>query len=329
MTAWTVRAVRKGACALAAATLLAISTAQAAAASTAGPPSFLIAATPPPGSARPPDYIGLVASPGHDYRESVSVINYAPTATRFRLYAADAYTLKNGGGFAVEGMNATPHQVGAWVSPLPKVITVAARKQLNIAFTIHVPANAAPGVHAGAIVIEDTTPQLISDDGQLRVEGYTQVFTRVYLTVTGRLSPDFEVNGLAVAHPQPPLPGLTHRSGLITYDVSNTGNAIISPTAQLTITGLFGSTIMTKTLPATSQILPGDVATYAIPWHQLPAFGPVHVYLTVRSAYGQSREAVYSYTAIPVPFVATVIAFLLAAACGLAFLARRRARKAA
>jgi hypothetical protein len=333
MTAWTVRVMRKGAVALAVAALLTIPTGAAATASTAagpGPESFIIVPTPPPGSTKPPGYIGLVVSPGRTYRESVSVINYASRATRFWLYAADAYTIKDGGGFAVEDMTATPHDVAAWVSPLPKVITVPAGKQLNIAFSIHVPGTVAPGQHAGGIVIEDTTPQLIRVTGQLEVRRYLQVFTRVYLTVAGRISPDFALGGLVVAHPQPPFPVVTRRSGLITYSVRNTGDAIISPTAQLTVTGLFGSTIMTKALPATGQILPGSVASYSIPWHQVPALGPVHVYLTVRSAYGISRVAAYGYTAVPVPFVVAVIVLLAGVAFALTALVlrRRRARKA-
>ena len=336
MTAWTTRAVRKGAGTLAAAVLLAMAAAPAATASTAASasavaaspsPSFTIVPTPPPGTTRPPGYLSQVVSPRHAYRESFSVINYAATATRFWLYAADAYTIKDGGGFAVEGMSATPRDVGAWISPLPKVITVPARKQLNISFTITVPASAAPGEHAGGIVVEDMTPQLIRVSGQLQVRRYIQVFTRLYLTVPGRLSPDFALSGLEVAHPQPPFPVVTQRSGMIAYGVTNTGDVIISPTAELTATGLFGSTIMTKALPATGQVLPGGVADYSIPWRQLPAIGPVHVYLTVRSAYGISRVAVYSYTAIPVPFVAAVIVLLLVgAACALTLLVLRRHR---
>ena len=332
MTAWTVRVMRKGAAALAVAALLAIPTAPAATASTAtgpGPESFIIVPTPPPGSTRPAGSIGLVVSPGRTYRESVSVVNYASRATQFWLYAADAYTIKDGGGFAVAGLTATPHDVGAWISPLPRVITVPAGKQLNIGFSIHVPGNVTPGEHAGGIVIEDTTPQLIRVTGQLEVKRYVQVFTRVYLTVAGRISPDFALSGLAVAHPQPPFPVVTRRSGMITYYVRNTGDAIISPAAQLTVTGLFGSTIMTKTLPATGQVLPGGVASYSIPWGQVPAFGPVHVSLTVRSAYGISRVAAYGYTAVPVPFLAVVIAFLVGAAFALTLLILRcrRARK--
>jgi hypothetical protein len=158
------------------------------------------------------------------------------------------------------------------------------------------------------------------------VKRYVQRFTRVYLTVTGPISADFTLSGLAVAHPQPPIPVVTHRSGLITYQISNTGNAIIAPTAQVTITGLFGSTT-TKAFPATSQILPGGGATYSIPWLQLPAFGRVHVRLTVQTAYGISRVADYSYTAIPVLFLAAVVAVVLAVALAVGFVIGRRRRR--
>jgi hypothetical protein len=52
----------------------------------------------------------------------------------------------------------------------------------------------------------------------------------------------------------------------------------------------------------------------------------VHVSLTVKSAYGLSRVAVYSYTAIPAPFIAVVAAVLIGAAAALGLLAGTAAR---
>jgi hypothetical protein len=333
MTGWTSRAARIAAGVTAAGFLLAgAAPAQAAGAAHAGAPpvaeSFTILPTPAPGATKLLGAISLIVYPGHSYPESVSVINYARTRTKFWLYPADAYTIRKGGGFAVEPMNARPRDVGSWVSRLPKVITVPGRKQLNIRFSIRVPANAIPGQHAGGIVIEDTSPQLIRVNARLRVKRYTQVFTRLYLTVAGRVTPDFEIDGLLVAHPQPPFPLLTSRDGAISYYLSNTGNAILAPTVHVKVTDLFG-TIMNKSYPQTSQILPGDLASYTVPWRNLPAIGPVHVYVTATSTYGLSRTMGYSYTAVPVPFVAAVALVVVLLMLALALVLRRRHHRAA
>jgi hypothetical protein len=329
MTGWMSRAARVAAGMTAAGLLLTPSPAGAAPAG--APPvaqSFTILPTPPPGATKLVADISLIVFPGHSYPGSVSVINYARRTAKFWLYAADAYTIRKGGGFAVQGLGSRPKDVGTWVSKLPRVITVPGRKQLNIRFTIRVPVNAIPGQHAGGIVIEATTPQLIRVNSRLRVKRYTQVFTRVYLTVAGRIVPDFEIDGMLVSHPQPPFPLVSRRDGSIAYYLSNTGNAILAPTVRLKVTDMFG-TILNRTYPETSQILPGDIASYAVAWPNLPAIGPVHVRLTATSTYGLTRTMSYSYTAFPAPFAGVVVAVVILVVLALVLLLRRRRRGAA
>src|ERR1700733_12794821 len=90
---------------------------------------FTILPTPPAGATKLVGDISLIAFPGHSYPESVSVINYARITAKFWLYAADAYTIRKGGGFAVQSLGSQPKDVGTWVSKLPGVITIPGRKQ--------------------------------------------------------------------------------------------------------------------------------------------------------------------------------------------------------
>jgi hypothetical protein len=274
--------------------------------------SFAISPTPVPGGAQQQqDYFSMNAVPGEKVTESVSVANFTKAPLRLWLYPADAYTIRQGGGFAVYGMNVAPRDVGAWVSRLPKLVTIPPHKQLNIPFTFRVPKNATPGTHAGGIVAQDTVPQVVQANGQLRVKVYDQVFTRIYANVVGRLVPDYAIDGMVVTHSQPPVPLITHRNGSIDYYLYNSGNALITPTARVRVTGMFG-TIMDKTFPATSQLLPGGTASYSVPWPDLPVYGSVHVYLTVSTSYGLTRTAEYSYTAVPVPFTSAAGAVIIA-----------------
>lgn len=301
-------------------------TAMTAASPAVGNGSFAIGPTPAPDGTQA-GYFGLVALPGQQLTESVSVANLTKAPLELRLYPADAYTIRDGGGFAVDGMSSTPHGVGAWVARLPRAVTIPARKQLDIRFSVHVPRNATPGTHAGGIVAQTAVPQLMQVNGSVRVKVYRQVFTRMYVTISGRLIPDFDVDSLTATHPQPPFPLITQRRGSITYFLSNTGNAVIAPTVHLWVTGMTG-TIMDRTFPATSQLLPGGIARYEVAWPDVPAIGPVHVHLSVQSAYGLTRTAQYSYTALPVPFLlvmAIVVAVIIAA--GWLLLARRRQRR--
>jgi hypothetical protein len=303
--------------------LAATGTSQAGWAATPPSLSFTIAPTPAVGSSEPQNYISLAVDPGHSYAESVSVVNYAARATTFWLYPADAYTISDGGGFAVDALGVKPRGVGSWVSPLPHTITVPSRSQLDIRFTLRIPANAEPGVHAGGIVVEDTVPRLVGAGPRVQVKQYVQVFTRIYVLVSGFLDPNFAVTGLTVNHPQPPVPLVTRGTGSAGFTVANTGNSMVSPVVHVKVTGMFG-TILDHSFAATGQILPGDLARYRVPLPGLPALGQVHVALTVRSAFGITRTVTYSYLALPVPFMAAAVALIAALALAIALVLRRR-----
>ncbi|HKT04336.1 MAG TPA: DUF916 domain-containing protein [Rugosimonospora sp.] len=288
--------------------------------------SFAIAPTPPPGQTAPRDSFSMVAVPGQQFAESVSVANLTAAPLQLLLYPADAYTIRNGGVFAVTALNVTTRDVGAWVSKLPRAVTVPPRKQLNVSFTLRVPANATPGTHAGGIVAQAAVPQRVQVNGTMQSLVYQQVFTRIYVTVSGRLIPNFTIDSLEVNHPQPPIPLITHRSGSITYFLSNTGNAIIEPRVRVQVTGWSG-TVMDRTVPATGQLLPGNIAQYNLAWPRVPAIGPVRVRLTVQSGYGLTRTADYNYLALPYPFLDISALFIVAIAVAILLRIRRNRRR--
>jgi hypothetical protein len=288
--------------------------------------SFAIAPTPSPHSAAPPGSFTMVAVPGQTFTESVSVANLTAAPLKLLLYPADGYTIRSGGAFAVTGIDVAPRDVGTWVSKLPQAVTVPAHKQLDIPFTLRVPANATPGVHSGGIVARAAVPQRVQVNGSLQSLVYGQVFTRIYTTVIGRLVPNFHIDSLLVTHPQPPIPLVTHRTGAVNYVLSNTGNTILDLRVRIQVTGWSG-TLMDRTVPAAGQLLPANIAQYAVPLPHLPAIGPVHVRLTVQSAYGLTRTADYTYTAVPAPFLGVVTALLAAAVAATTTLLIRRKRR--
>jgi hypothetical protein len=290
---------------------------------------FGIEPTPEPGLQKQPEDFSLTVIAGKSYVESVSIANCTATKQKFWLYAADAYTLPKGGSFAVEPLNHRMRDVGTWVSQLPTQLVIPALEQANLRFVIQIPDNATPGVHAGGIVVESQTPHLFQVNPSLRIKSYTQLFSRVYLTVEGQISPGFAVSGITVSHPVPPVPLLTKRSGAIAFTVSNTGNVIIAPQAKVTVSGMFG-TSFSKTYPITGQILPGSHAQLAESWTSVPSFGPVHVNLTVTTAYGITKTYSYSYLALPLPFtMASVVIIFLIIAAIIMFIRRRLRAKGA
>src|SRR5581483_4670364 len=89
---------------------------------TLGNGSFAIAPTPLPGRTTPPDSFTILAVPGQQFAESVSVANLTAAPLELLLYPADGYTIRDGGVFAVTGLKVATREVGAWVSRVPGAV---------------------------------------------------------------------------------------------------------------------------------------------------------------------------------------------------------------
>ncbi|TKA10062.1 WxL protein peptidoglycan domain-containing protein [Actinacidiphila oryziradicis] len=260
-------------------------------------------------------FFTLEGAPGTTLKDKVSVSNLSSTPMTFKLYGADAYNTPRDGGFAVRGIDDPEKDIGTWVTLARSTLTIPARTRADIPFTVTIPENATPGDHPGAIVALDTHTDPAK--GSVAVGVRRAVGARVYLRVSGPTLSALSIENVHVSHGQPLVPGTGASTATIRYTLVNRGNVSVSPRIGLTAKGLFGRTLLDRSIKALPQeLLPGQKAELTEKWADAPQFDRVTVRLT--AADDTTRT---TYTAIPwLP-----VGLALAALAGLVlWLVRRR-----
>ncbi|MFB7505806.1 DUF916 domain-containing protein, partial [Streptomyces broussonetiae] len=150
------------------------------------------------------------------------------------------------------------------------------------------------------------------------------VGARVYLRVSGPTLPAVSVEHVRIDHHQPLIPGLGAGTATISYTLRNTGNVTVDPKVQLRARGLFGRTLLDRTLTRVpSELLPGQAVRLTEPWSGAPQLDWGDVTLTV-SAPGTRQSASASFLALP--WLLAAIVFAAGAGCGALLVRARRGR---
>ncbi|WP_406508714.1 WxL protein peptidoglycan domain-containing protein [Streptomyces sp. NBC_00212] len=251
------------------------------------------------GSAQRP-YFYLSADPGTTLADKVTVTNKTSAPLTFRLYGADAYNTERDGGFAVRSEQEHQSGVGAWAKPAQGVITVPARSSVTVPFTLAVPPDAEPGDHVGALVaLDDRVAPGAAADGKVAVGIQQAVGARIYLRVGGPTVPALAVEHVSLAQHRPLVPGTGESRTDITYTLHNRGNVTLNPKVDLSATGLFGRTLLSRNLTKVpSELLPGQQVTLTEAWHGAPQLDWGDVKLTA-SAKDARGSAAASFLALP------------------------------
>lgn len=272
------------------------------------------------------DYFVYSLTPGETFGDTVAVSNLGDRPINFVIYPADAFNVKDEGGFTAARDGEEAIGVGSWITLKAQTYTVEPGTRIDVPFSITVPEDAEPGDHAGAILATD------ADRGSINVDGTDpnlvvreRVGARVYVRVEGPISPALRIDKLDVQRKTPSfaVPFFsTEGQVTVSWEVSNTGNTRLTPTAVLEVKGLFGRTI--KTLPAEElpELLPGSNIVRSAIITGLPPLEKITVELTV-TADEVEVVGTASYWAVPWRFVALVL-LLLAALIGWRIIRRRR-----
>ena len=137
-------------------------------------------------------------------------------------------------------------------------ITVPARSTLGpgtlvVPITVHVPANATPGDHAGGVLVSLSTTGRNGSGQEITLDQRTG--TRVLMTVSGPLAPQLTVTDVHASYggtADPVDSGTVHLS----YTVHNAGNVDLGVALKASVSGLLGAGVHTR-LPGVTFLLPG------------------------------------------------------------------------
>jgi len=209
--------------------------------------------------------------PGEEVTDGVVLANLGTAPTRFRVYATDAFTSRDGAFTLLPG-DRRPRALGAWVRMGTAGVTVPPGGRVELPFRIRVPAEATPGDHVGGVVASvradarTATGRLLALDRRIAV--------RVYLRVRGPVRPALVVSALRWSHDPAGVLGGTAR---VRYRVTNVGNVRLGAAVRVQANGLFGVGLARAPEVEHTEILPGSsvVATARLPATE--RVGPVTV----------------------------------------------------
>jgi len=266
------------------------------------------------------DWFTYTLDPGAVFGDTVAISNLSDEPIRFVIYPTDAVSVVDVGGFAALKDTETPVDVGTWIQLAASEYTVPPGQRIDVPFSITVPEDAEPGDHAGAILAVDADEGNV--DPNAAPDGITfnvrhRMGARVYVRVGGPVDPALRIDELAVAR--------DGGTATVTWDVRNTGNLRLSPTAEVRITGLFGRTIRTVPVQQLPELLPGANYTGASIVSGLPSMEPLTAHLVVQ-AEGVRTERSKQFAGWPWRLIGGVVLLLLIAGW---WYRRRRGRRRA
>jgi len=134
---------------------------------------------------------------------------------------------------------------------------VPARTTLILPVLLHVPANASPGDHVGAVIVS-ITGLARGKNQKLKLE--QRIATKVIIRVSGPLHPRLSIQNLRASY-SGHLDPFASGTVTVSYTVRNTGNALLGASQKVTVHGLLGSSAEARGLPVIPLLLPGGSYT--------------------------------------------------------------------
>ncbi|NVI92795.1 DUF916 domain-containing protein [Actinomadura sp. BRA 177] len=247
----------------------------------------------------PRPYFAMDAPAGKTVEDAVRITNLTDKPLTFRLYGADAYNTPRDADFALRSATEEQKDVGAWLKLRTGKLKVPPRKARDVPFSVTIPANATPGEHIGGVVALNTAIEGVQRSGGAVIGLRRAVAARIYLRVDGPLTPGLRPDALSVRRSQPLVPYVGDGRGTVRYQVVNTGNQRLSPTARVWATGLFGRTIKEWPLQRIPEVLPGQSTELAVQWDDPPPLEAVTVRVELTAGDGIKVRAQSQYVEVP------------------------------
>jgi hypothetical protein len=287
------------------------------------PPSWTFEPTnPQSGPGR--NWFVLEVQPGQVLRDSVTLANPLDEPLSFQLYPADAYNTAAGGAFTIRDPEEPREDLATWITLGTDAYTVPPGQEVVIPFELRVPENAEAGDHVGGIAAKNVNPESTIDQGGVQVDIKRVVGTRVYARVAGPLVPSLKLEDVTVDADAPLLP-TGGGDGQVTYTVTNTGNVRLTPTAKVTVTGLFSQDLYQSDGTELQELLPGSSQTVTEPFDDISIAGPMYAKVEVEAP---DTVASAEATTWVIPWLAVLAVMAVLALLAVWRRRRRRQRRA-
>jgi hypothetical protein len=171
--------------------------------------------------------------PGEQTELSVELFNAGKNDVKVLTYAADIYSLVNGG-FGVELSDEPASGTTTWLDYKTQTFDLPHGEGRIESFTVEVPKDTAPGEYITSLVIQ--TAEAVKGEGDLTVDQILRQAIAVAITVPGEEHPALEIG--AVTYKDNPL------IDSLLIEVRNTGNLHLKPEGTVQIVDATGATVL-------------------------------------------------------------------------------------
>ena len=221
--------------------LLAAAALASALAGVAAPAVAQGAAQPVQLSAKPVDqpgpYFDLTVNPGETSELTIALGNHGAAAIAARTYAADVYTIINGG-FGAGLRDATTGGTTAWLDYPTEVLTLQSGLATLRTFSVSVPDGTPAGEYVTSVVLENDAP--IKGSGGVALDQVVRQAVAVAVRVPGPLRGGLSI-GVA-SHK------VAAERSVVAVEVSNTGDRRLTPSATIVLHDESGTRVSEATV---------------------------------------------------------------------------------
>jgi hypothetical protein len=177
-------------------------------------------------------YFELRLDPGEVRQLQVEAANFGLEETLARTYAADVYSIVNGG-FGAGLFGERPSGTTLWITYPTQEFTLGPNDALVVDFEVHVPLDTPPGEYVAALVIENAEP--LRGSGTIAVDQVNRSAIAVAIEVPGEPTPALSIGGVR----QQEVAGLS----VLSFEVENSGNAHLRPAGEFVLRDAGGTEI--------------------------------------------------------------------------------------
>ena len=210
-------------------------------------------------------------APGESFTDSVTVTNSSDAPLSVIVSAVDGLTAQTSG--AVYANRTDPvAESGRWVHATSSTLTVPAHQDVEVPFTVDVPADATTGDHLAGLAFEDASPS---------TSGGTFSITQIVRAVVGVEVHVGHGTAFAVTPGTPQLKELPGtKNAAVDIPLTSSGQLLGKPTVDVTLTSGSYHRTVSRSL---DTILPGDSIEYPFVWPDDLVAGDYSIKVDVRS----------------------------------------------
>lgn len=187
---------------------------------------------------QPGTFFDVTMRPGETRTLEVELANVGDEALAARTYAADVYTIINGG-FGARLRDEPQTGATLWLDYSTDVLELPPGRGIRRTFDVAVPADAEPGEYITSLVLENDEPT--RGTGDIALDQIVRQAVAVVVTVPGPREP-------ALATGEASHKTVADKS-VVAVEVSNTGNVRLKPVAELVLRDESGAEVSRATVP--------------------------------------------------------------------------------